>query len=412
MVGSSTVHRIGYGSWKQLLAGPIGLVGLALLLLSRHIVPGQEWVTRLWVAGMAVLLIDSLVLGLRSRQGISLGADGITWHRHGLFIPWSYVSGASLRTGRSGERLVLEVIAPEQLRDGLSLFAKAEVKAALKTYDGFFALRTDRLAEPAEQVVVEIHRLTAEYAELGGVRAFPRRSPRKPALRIANVQDWIRIVAVVVTLVVFAGSFAHTSTPPALVFKYQARGTIDQVLTISNPEYPAIAPTLAFTALDAAGRPLPGVTVTTAFGSDKGRNVIPPESLGSDILSFHGTGSQDVRDVKVKVVHTVNVDQPYDPADELHAERINASGKEVGAPQPFDILRLPSDFRQESLASVRMVCIIWGPPADSGTRQALQVIPIGGLIEVDPVNYTDVPVTGELKGNTQRCGSVQTYYSW
>src|SRR5690242_15282941 len=112
MAGSSAVYRIGYGSRKQLLAGPIGLAAVALLLLSGRIVPGQGWITGLWVTGMVVLLIDSIVLGLRARRGISLAADGITWHRHAIFIPWSSVNGASLRAGRFGERLVLEVVAP------------------------------------------------------------------------------------------------------------------------------------------------------------------------------------------------------------------------------------------------------------------------------------------------------------
>jgi hypothetical protein len=84
----------------------------------------------------------------------------------------------------------------------------------------------------------------------------------------------------------------------------------DQLVTIENEEDSAVAPVLAFTALDEDDQPLTEVKVFTAFGSDRGRVVVPP-GTAYDVLQFLGTGVERIADVAVRVVKAPTVDVPY-----------------------------------------------------------------------------------------------------
>lgn len=93
-------------------------------------------------------------------------------------------------------------------------------------------------------------------------------------------------------------------------------GSIDQTVTITNPSKDLAAiPTLSFRALDQNAEPLQGVSVTTAFGSDKGLVVAPANYEVFDILRFQGAGSERVADVKVTVETCVlsRIREPLSP---------------------------------------------------------------------------------------------------
>ena len=85
---------------------------------------------------------------------------------------------------------------------------------------------------------------------------------------------------------------APTPEPSAgdLTFSYKGfpakNDYIDQVLHITNSFDQSVVPVLAFTALDAHGRVLPQVKVTTAYGSDRGNLVVPYGKASLDILQI------------------------------------------------------------------------------------------------------------------------------
>ena len=75
----------------------------------------------------------------------------------------------------------------------------------------------------------------------------------------------------------------------------------DQLLTIDNPGPAGMAPTLEFTALDAAGKPLADVAVKTVYGTDRGIFVVPARSSASEMLRFPGSMDRPVAGIAVRV---------------------------------------------------------------------------------------------------------------
>src|SRR5215213_446057 len=96
-------------------------------------------------------------------------------------------------------------------------------------------------------------------------------------------------------------------------FKYTAFGGdehFDQVLEVTNDGLTAVVPHLEITPLDATGQPLPDVTVTTAFGTDRGKRVIPSSFTDYDVLKFEGPDASDVEDVRVRISEIEQVSYP------------------------------------------------------------------------------------------------------
>ena len=52
------------------------------------------------------------------------------------------------------------------------------------------------------------------------------------------------------------------------------------------------------------------MTVTSAFGSDRGEQVIPPFFTDYDLLKFEGERANEVRDVRVEIRDLDQVDYP------------------------------------------------------------------------------------------------------
>ncbi|GAA3011331.1 hypothetical protein GCM10020229_23560 [Kitasatospora albolonga] len=207
---------------------------------------------------------------------------------------------------------------------------------------------------------------------------------------------------------------APASAPP-LTFRYQARGEhefIDQTLIIGNDGRTSVAPTLAITAVDATGKDLPDVRVTTAYGSDRGGLVVQPGG-GYDVLAFGGPGAEQVAEVKVTVKESAPADLPAD-ATAVEAKPADASGRPMTKFDPFEQVLLKNP--NTTPVSVRVVYLVYDKPKPGTPQQTTAVIPIGGLTTIPPGGTSSVPVTGDAAAAVRQYSdgpavSVKTYFS-
>jgi hypothetical protein len=280
----STKVRIGYRDhvvWVWLLIWAIFLsapwfVGDA---------PTWTWTLAIWLLGIALTEANAIRTALRSMRGLTLAADGIIWHKHEVFLPWSNVTELEQVYGKGGLRLVIRVDQPNQALEQVSKLGRWEVMSALKRFGGPITLKPDRLAVPAVEVMANVERLRQEYAASGGFAAFandPDWPRRKRAARSANV--WAVLGSAGLVLSVMGPFLSLTQNINAkvsggLTCQYRSiaePGFMDQVLSIGNSGGTAVAPTLTLVPLDRTGKAIPGLSVRTAFGSDHGMVVVPP----------------------------------------------------------------------------------------------------------------------------------------
>ncbi|MGC0319211.1 hypothetical protein [Kitasatospora acidiphila] len=201
----------------------------------------------------------------------------------------------------------------------------------------------------------------------------------------------------------------------SLSFSYHALGKqeyIDQTLSINNDGQTSVVPTLTITAVDGSGKDLPDVQVTTAYGSDRGSLVIQPGG-GYDVLAFHGADAKQVATVKVTVKELAAADLPAS-ASAVEAKPADAAGQPLTKFDAFDqvILKNPNN----TAVSVRIVYLVYDQPPAGTPQQAIEVVPIGGLITVPPAGTTSVAVSGDAKTAVQKYSggpavSVKTYFS-
>ena len=175
------------------------------------------------------------------------------------------------------------------------------------------------------------------------------------------------IALFVLVLVLFGGDWFISTTPEEVTFSYQRLGDgddYDQVLTIKNDGFGAVAPTLEITPLDIRGEPIDGVKVTSALGSTRGAQVIPPFFEEYDILKFEGERADEVYDVKVKIGDLEQVDHPSMPEGGVIAERYFNEGKPANEfEEPFDEIELRNPNPDD--VTVDIALIAWqDPPKD------------------------------------------------
>lgn len=212
-----------------------------------------------------------------------------------------------------------------------------------------------------------------------------------------------------------AASPAARPSAAALSFDYHALGKleyIDQTLLIGNDGGASVIPTLAITAVDGAGKDLPGVRVTTAYGSDRGSLVVEPGG-SYDVLAFSGTGVGEVADVRVAVKELAPADLPsgVSPVDVKPAD---ASGRPLSKFAAFEqvVLTNPND----TAVSVRVVYLVYDQPKPGSPQQAVEVVPIGGLTTIPAGGTSSVAVSGEARAAVQKYAggaavSVKAYFS-
>ncbi|WP_328418432.1 hypothetical protein OG470_32505 [Micromonospora sp. NBC_00389] len=195
-----------------------------------------------------------------------------------------------------------------------------------------------------------------------------------------------------------AGCGILAGSRPAAALRFQIAadtgdGYMNQVLTIFNDGPQVLAPTLEFTALDAARTPLSNVEVATVYGSDRGRLVVPPAG-GIDVLVFTGGAAQLAEDVAVSVRTTETVKAPAVDVDPV-VTPVDESGRVPDRSSRFTAVSVRNDDSDQM--SVRLVYIIWTEPEGNQRQQAERVVPVGDLIVVPPKQTTLVPVAGEAR---------------
>lgn len=231
-----------------------------------------------------------------------------------------------------------------------------------------------------------------------------------------------RVVAALLAPLLLAGCGLLVRPRPAAALSFEfapttGDGYMNQVLTIVNEGNRVLAPTLEFTALDAAGRTLPSVRVASVYGSDRGRLVVPP-GTSSDVLTFTGAGARAAEDVAVSVRTAEPVDVPAVNVQPV-VTPVADDGRVLDRNSRFTAVSVRNDDSEQM--TVRLVYIIWtAPPADPATgqrQQAERVVPIGGLILLPPKHTTVVPVTGEARAAVDDAAgrvpaSIKAYLSW
>jgi hypothetical protein len=196
-------------------------------------------------------------------------------------------------------------------------------------------------------------------------------------------------------------------TPP-LTFAYHRTtgpGYIDQTLDISNPTTTGYVLVLKFVPMNAAGAQLPDVTVTTAFGSDRGAMLVPAGTKVYDILAFAGADAADVADVSVVVVHkTADAGAPVRPQLPTD-QRIDADGEPTGESGTFAGVELTDPDTVP--IRVGLVCIHWDQPPAGQSQQAISVTPVG-IVWVPVGAPATMPVTGAAASG---CDSLKGYFA-
>lgn len=175
---------------------------------------------------------------------------------------------------------------------------------------------------------------------------------------------------------------AKSTSASDLLFRYDAWGAnnqIDQTFVVRNQGPAAVTLDLTFVPLDAQGRELDGVTTHSAYGIDRGMQVIPPEFTDLDVLHFSGDGCRDVADVRVTVNGVQNVGFPDKIKHVVVAERLGG-GRVVGPAEVYDSVRLTNPNRREVF--VRIALIEYEEPFEDKPQQAVDVRPLGGLVAV------------------------------
>ncbi len=208
----------------------------------------------------------------------------------------------------------------------------------------------------------------------------------------------LRVVAGLVATLLLAGCGLVARPRPATALRFQFAATtgdgyMNQLLTIYNDSNQMLAPTLEFTALDAARSPLSKVKVTPIYGSDRGQLVVPPGG-GVDVLVFTGEGAQLAEDVAVSVRTTETVKAPAVDVEPV-VTPVDESGRVLDRSSQFTAVSVRNDDSEQM--SVRLVYIIWTEQAGDQRQQAERVVPVGDLIVVPPKQTTLVPVTGAAR---------------
>lgn len=116
----------------------------------------------IWSSGTLLLLVSGLVMAIRTQRGLTLDANGITWHQIELSIPWSQVTGLDVDTNVRGSgkpHLIVRVTDPAEARRGRRGLATFISRGCSQQFGGPIALKAHLLSVPAEAVIAAADRL-------------------------------------------------------------------------------------------------------------------------------------------------------------------------------------------------------------------------------------------------------------
>ncbi len=163
-------------------------------------------------------------------------------------------------------------------------------------------------------------------------------------------------------------------------------GFIDQTVFLEHGAGNDVIPTMEYTPLDESGDEVPGVDVSTIYGSDRGQLVVTPDGE-IDILVFSGERVTDVVDVRSAAVESEVLETRGSPLEEQPLAI--ADGVEVTKSDVFDAVELSNNSSVDR--ALRVVCILWNRPAPGEAQQAAQVdvvvervmVPAGATVVAD-----------------------------
>ncbi len=111
-------------------------------------------------------------------------------------------------------------------------------------------------------------------------------------------------------------------------------GSLDQTLTIQNNTDVSVRPTLTFVTRDLWNRELTNVVTRTVNGTDRGGPLLPAHGSLTEILSFDGPGSRDVRFVEVGMTEVEELAHP-ELEGEIKTVMIDLDQKATDDPAEF-----------------------------------------------------------------------------
>ncbi len=190
-------------------------------------------------------------------------------------------------------------------------------------------------------------------------------------------------VALVSVLAIGVAGCTFPTEEDELSFKYTAYGgdNYDQVLEISSDGFSGVLMDLEITPLDEDGQTITGVTVESAFGSDRKEQVIPPFFTDYDLLKFQGERANEVRDVRVEIRDLDQVDYPE--LDEAVTYQRYDDGLPVDDEQTFDAIELRNG--DDDHVAVKIALMAWGERPESDPQQFEWAIPLDDVYTV-PAN--------------------------
>ncbi len=216
-----------------------------------------------------------------------------------------------------------------------------------------------------------------------------------------------RLLAVVGVVIMFAscGSSPGDPTPSArdisaVYVDVNARGRIDQTVTFRNRANVAVIPEVHYRALDAQGNAVPGIEVTTAFGSDRSLLVIPPSGY-FDVLRFAGDRVDEVVDVDIEITSVAPVNG-YDLDQVVEPEALAADGAPMTKFDPFSQVALTNPSKGD--VYFRVVCLLYETANSGNAQQARDVSVVVEATRVPAGERIVVPVTEAFATRTAELG--------
>ena len=168
------------------------------------------------------------------------------------------------------------------------------------------------------------------------------------------------------------------------------QGYIDLSLEVSNPTDRPVTLTGRLVARDAAGDELPGVTVSSAYGIERGQLLLMPGG-DVDLVQLDGEGADQVADVTLEDVRQ----RPEDAAAAEEPIEVTGLGKD-GRELTYDGAAIAArvDNPNSVAVRVRVVLLVLAAPKTGVPQQAVEVRDVT-TIELAPGASKVVPLDAE-----------------
>ena len=174
---------------------------------------------------------------------------------------------------------------------------------------------------------------------------------------------------------------------------------MEQTVLLEHRSDRSVVPTMNYTPLDADGAVVPGVEVSSIFGSDRGQLIVGPAGE-IDVLMFEGDRASEVVNARGVALEVVELDV----ATELLLSRPQAisNGTEVSKFEAFDEVRLSNETSVD--ADLRVVCILWNSPEPGHAQQAERVDTVIDTVTIRAGQSVVVPVSDAFLERTELFG--------